>query len=344
MMRWPFAASLILTLTVTGMSSAAARETHPSSCAGLAPGQHSITIQSSGSSREVPVFVPGRGRLPLVIDLHGSNSNGAQQAQVSGFNAVAARHGFVVAHPSGAISFADAPGQHFWNIPGVPLATSNGKPPESAADDVQFISDLIDQLVAQACINPQRVYVTGMSGGGRMTSLLACRLSTRIAAIAPVAGLRAGLPAKGDPAQPDAASCQPQRAMPIVTFHGTDDVVNPYRGGGTPYWQYSIPVALQRWAELDHCQQPPTERRISAHVMAVHYPRCAQQSELLLYRIEASGAQGGGHSWPGMTLSAELAATVPPDQLRTNMPSTEINASELIWKFFSKHQLPSPVR
>lgn len=49
-----------------------------------------------------------------------------------------------------------------------------------------------------ACVDDDRVFATGYSGGGRMSSALACELSDTIAAIAPVAGLRAGRPSPVD--------------------------------------------------------------------------------------------------------------------------------------------------
>jgi polyhydroxybutyrate depolymerase len=299
----------------------------------LAAGRQSIEVLSSGHSRSVLLFVPtavsAAHSLPLVIDLHGSGGNGEGQARSSQLGGLGEAQGFVVANPSGGVFFPTAPDRHYWNIPGVPLAV--GPTPADAPDDVQFIGDMIGQIAAKTCIDPRRIFVTGMSGGARMTSLLACQLSTRIAAIAPVAGLRAGLPLPSDPTQPDPGTCIPERAMPIVTFHGTGDATNPFNGGGTPYWAYSIPTALERWSELDHCQGKPSEQRITAHVTLLRYEHCSQGAAIWLYRIDAAGAEGGGHSWPGST-AGEVA---------NNRPSTEIKASELMWKFFQAHPLPA---
>ena len=43
--------------------------------------------------------------------------------------------------------------------------------------------------------------------------------------------------------------------MPVLTFHGQQDVVNPYLGNGDLRWGYTVPVALQTWA---------THRRVPA--------------------------------------------------------------------------------
>jgi hypothetical protein len=142
-----------------------------------------------------------------------------------------------------------------------------------------------------------------MSGGGRMASLLGCELAGRIAAIGPVAGRRAGLPMAANTGEPDPASCRPTRPVPVISFHGTVDVVNPCEGGGTAYWQYGVPSALGRWAALDHCARGPTMEKVTVQVTRLRYSRCSAGSEVVLYRIDAAGAQGGGHSWPGATPS-----------------------------------------
>jgi polyhydroxybutyrate depolymerase len=309
----------------------------------LPAGSQSIAVMSSGLSRSVLIYVPAaaatRRAVPLIIDLHGSGGNGEEQARTTRLSVLAAKDGFVVANPSGGVTFPDAPNRHYWNIPGVPL-TGGAQTPADAPDDVQFISDTIDAISSKTCIDPRRIYVTGMSGGARMASLLACRMSTKIAAIAPVAGLRAGLPSGANPSQPDPATCQPQRAVPIVTFHGTGDEVNPYNGDSTPRWRYSIPAALKRWAQIDHCQGEPRERRVTAHVTLVRYSSCEGGADVWLYRTDASGEQGGGHAWPGSVMSPSMAQSRTAGQLRANTPGAEINASELMWEFFKAHPLP----
>lgn len=311
--------------------------------AGLAAGTHMLDVHSGGLTRPVRVFVPtaaaGHSALPLVFDLHGSGGNGEQQARSTRLSDVGAKKGFVVANPTGGVSFPAAPEKHYWNIPGVPLFGA-GDTPADAPDDVQFISDTIDQISASTCIDARRIYVTGMSGGGRMSSLLGCRLSGRIAAIAPVAGLRAGLPSKDDPSRPQAGSCRPQRAMPIVTFHGTDDHTNAYDGDGGPRWGYSIAAALHRWVELDQCRDLPDTQKVAPHVTLLRYTQCAGGAEIWFYKTELPGDQGGGHAWPGGAIPAAMLAPDAPRQLRANIPGAEINASELMWEFFSRHPLP----
>ena len=122
-------------------------------------------LTSGGRKRSYRLFVPpavaGQQRLPLVLDLHGTGGNSSVRARDSGFEALAAREGFAVA----TLQAEDSR----WNVP---VATWR-------ADDVQYVSDVIDDIAARSCIAPERVYATGFSGGGRMSSLLGCRLNHR---------------------------------------------------------------------------------------------------------------------------------------------------------------------
>jgi polyhydroxybutyrate depolymerase len=150
------------------------------------------------------------------------------------------------------------------------------------------------------------------------------------------------MPSAANSSLPDPATCRPSRAVPIVTFHGTADSTNPYSGGGTQYWQYSVPAALQRWVAINQCQGEPVQSSIAAHVTRLRYSRCSAGAEIVLYRADASAEQGGGHTWPGSTRrsatsTATSTARLPRD---SNAPSSEIDASELMWQFFEQHQLP----
>ena len=309
----------------------------------LGAGLHTVVVHSAGAERPMALLVPARARrgkpLALVFDLHGSGSNGEHEALSTGMRDLADREDFLVAHPEGAITAADHPDQHFWNIPGVPLITGAAVPP-GTGDDVQFINDAIDAVAAATCVDARRVYVTGMSGGARMTSLLACRLANRIAAVAPVAGLRAGLPGNGPDRAPSPTDCQPSRPVPVVTFHGTDDAVNPYAGGGSPYWGYAVPVAVRRWVQIDGCNPSPKVKRVSKHVVLERYKDCQDDTDVLLYRTEATASEGGGHVWPGGQAPRTVPPGTDPAAAAGFYPGREINATQLIWDFFNGHRMP----
>ena len=245
-------------------------------------------LVSGQRQRAYRLFVPpgydGRTRLPLVLDLHGSGGSSAGQAGNSGFEIVAARESFAVA----TLEAVNAR----WNVP-----VANERP-----DDVAYVSDVIDDVAARVCIDAARVYATGFSGGGRMSSLLGCRLNARIAAIAPVSGLRWPAPCAGRP-------------VPVLTFHGLADTQNPYDGkapGRGAEWLESVPDALAGWARHDGCDLEVVLEDPRARCRPCATEGCNRNAEVRMIRID-----GLGHSWT----------------------REEIDTTAAIWKFFSQHPL-----
>ena len=286
------------------------------------PGTYSMTIPSGGMDRTVIVHVPasykGRHRVPMVLNLHGSSANALTQMSISALAAAADKYGFIAVAPQGAI--IAGPG-YSWNVPGVTLP--EGQPP----DDEQFLDDTIEAVAQDLCIDETRVYGTGYSGGGRMISQYACDRAERIAAIAPVVGLRAGYPVSGE-AAPDPTTCLPVRPVPVLAFAGTEDRVNPYAGGGAPYWQYGTLAALERWADIDSCGSKTRRRQVTEHVSLLEYRRCDKGVQVALYI-----AEGAGHTWPGSEFSVDFY------QGRLGEVNMEIDATDLMWRFFRHHSL-----
>jgi polyhydroxybutyrate depolymerase len=278
-------------LVAVGMSSNAQAQLAPatSPACDLAPVPGVVQqISSGGRQRTYRLFVPqgydGRKLLPLVLDLHGSGGTSAGQAKTSGFETVAAREGIVVAT-------LQADGGR-WNVP-----VTDGR-----ADDVAYVSDVIDHVAARVCTDRARVYATGFSGGGRMASLLACRLNTRIAAIAPMAALRWPGPCEGRP-------------VPVLTFHGLADTQNPYAGhaaGRGAEWLESVPEALAAWARHNKCGLDMIMEDPPGPLSTIRYQGCDNDADVRLIRID-----GLGHSWA----------------------REEIDATEAMWQFFRSHTL-----
>jgi polyhydroxybutyrate depolymerase len=280
---------------------------------GVSSGSTTLQLQVAGHRRVVIVHIPSgyRDRTPaaLVLNLHGSGSTASEQELFSGMDATADSDHFIVAYPQGLISS----GSGFdWNVPGEPLF--GGAPvPKNAANDVRFLTDLVPALAARYCIDEHRVFATGVSGGGRMSSQLACDASTTVAAVAPVAGLRFPSP------------CPSHTAVPVIAFHGTADPVDPFNGNGQKYWTYSVPVAAQRWAAHDGCKTTPRVTHGSGYQLSV-YGSCAAGSSVELYAIT-----GEGHEWPGGPhLPAQFTALLGPQ-------SNAVDANAVMWAFFTAH-------
>ena len=95
-----------------------------------------------------------------------------------------------------------------------------GAPYSSPANDVQFVSDILDRVNGQLCIKRDQVYAMGMSNGGGLVSLLSCYLSDRFTAFG-VVGAAFYYPA---------SDCTPKHPRPFISVHGDNDSVVPYNG------------------------------------------------------------------------------------------------------------------
>ncbi len=131
-----------------------------------------------------PGYDPARS-APLVIALHGCAGDFSYQIRVSGLSEKSDRQGFLLVCPNGTGRF----GRFLltWNA-----GSCCGWSLARGVDDVGFIDALIDHLGEQLNIDPRRIYATGFSNGAMLAYQLACRLSQRIAAIAPVGGSMSG--------------------------------------------------------------------------------------------------------------------------------------------------------
>lgn len=281
-----------------------------------ASGSTTLSLSVEGHPRTVIVHVPtaytGTAADPLVLNLHGSGGTAAEEEAFSGMDAEADFDGFIVAYPQAVIRS----GSGFdWNLPGVPFGSGTSTP-KNPPDDVAFLTQLVGLLESRYCVNPARVYATGFSSGARMTSLLGCDDSNIFAAIAPVSGLRLPSP------------CPAVRGMPVISFHGTADPVDPYRGHGQPYWTYSVPAAARGWAAQDGCRTRPNVIDEATRVTITNFVGCANDSDVALVTIG-----GEGHEWPGGPL-------LPPNVTRVFGPqSSAVNANAIIWSFFEAHKL-----
>jgi polyhydroxybutyrate depolymerase len=300
----------------TGPAPVAASAVAPAGCrSSSASSSTTLNLTIDGVNRLVIVHVPGGYRgltpVPLVLNLHGSGSTASQQEQLSGMDVASDQEGYIVAYPQALIPA----GSGFdWNVPGVPLL-GGAYPPANAASDVGFLTTIVSDLGARYCIRRNRIFATGLSGGGRMASQLACDSSTTFAAVAPVAGLRYPSP------------CPAARPVPVIAFHGTADPIDPYNGNGQAYWTYSVPVAAQRWAGHNGCRSAPSTTGASGYTVTA-YGGCTGGASVELYSVT-----GMGHEWPGgPPLPAAVTRVLGPQ-------SGAVDANATMWAFFAAHPL-----
>lgn len=277
------------------------------------------TIEVDSVVRRYRVYRPAKMALrpALLFVLHGSASDGseARRATFYEFDRLSDRHGFIVVYPDGYE-------QHWNDCWAAERHSANTKD----VDDMAFFSAMIDRFVAEEKVDPDRVYATGISGGGQLAYRFALEMPERFAAVAPVAA-----------SLPDDASLNCTRSgepIAILIMNGTADPMNPYAGGrvglyglwGDPGTVLSTDATVEYFAQLAGHAAPP---RVTAYYDAATHDdsraehvsfRGGSGPEVALIRVE-----GGGHTFP------HPFYRFPRFMGATN---ADIDAAAEIWRFF----------
>ncbi|HCL63744.1 MAG TPA: polyhydroxybutyrate depolymerase [Rhizobium sp.] len=284
----------------------------------VSPGYHQLSMRSGGLDRQAVLFVPasysGKVKVPVVFDLHGSNSYPRAQIARSRWDDVADREGFLLVAPQGGLD-GKVEGTHAWNVPGVT--------PGEGPDDGAFLKDVVETVKDRFCVDPGRIYASGYSGGGRMLSQYICNGYADFTSAGFVMSLRAGYPLEKDGIwQPESQSCHPAAPVSIIAFWGSKDNINPFAGGGGAYWQYSGETALRRWAELNDCQGDMKVTK-GERISSAEFDTCKGGARILSYMIT-----DGSHSWPGRSVGFAVGGS-------SDQATREVDAAGRMWSFFS---------
>lgn len=240
------------------------------------------TVSVDSVARSYRVYRPASvaSKPGLVIVLSGVYGSGFQAEVTTGFDAQADRLGWIAAYPDSVLDGWDAFGSTSdWGL-------------HPGADDVKFISALIDKVVVGDGVDPGRVFVTGMSRGGMMTHRIGCELASKVAAVAPVSGNMAT--ATGSAAE---VPCNPVRPVSVLAIHGTADGVIPIAGGHVDITFSPLADVMARWRTADGCGD--------AASIATDGPstttswQCPGGTTVAMRVV-----QGGWHIWPGTPTGA----------------------------------------
>jgi polyhydroxybutyrate depolymerase len=171
--------------------------------------------------------------LPLVILLHGYSGSGQAMDDYLNMSSIAATRTFLLVTPDGTV---DAAGYRYWNATDACCAANAPVP----ADDVAYLTAVIEDVTFRYSVDPQRVYIIGHSNGGFMAHRMACDRASRVAAIVSIAGAQwSYLP-----------YCQPSEPVSVLQVHGTADTTILYDGGpGYP----GARTTVADWATLNRC-------------------------------------------------------------------------------------------
>ncbi len=292
---------------------------------GLKTNDLTIKMEFGGRERNYIVHLPPKEKMnasvPLLFHLHGGGgtAKGTAGLTFGRFNELADRDGFIVVYPN-AIN-------KNWN---------DGRKLEDVIawkediDDVGFITAIVDKLKQKYKIDSKRIFTTGMSNGGFMTSRLLC---DRADIFSGGAILTASLSKDYMP------KCDPEKPVAVMVMNGTEDPLVPYDGGLIKVFRktrgeiVSTDEIVDFWKDKNGCTVKkntvalPDSTADDTTVIVEEYSNCQDRGALVLYTIK-----GGGHTWPGgkQYLGERWIG-------KTNR---DIVACDVIWEFFKT--LPNP--
>jgi polyhydroxybutyrate depolymerase len=169
-----------------------------------------------------------------------------------------------------------------------------------SVDDVGFIRAIIEHAIVSENADPRRVFVVGFSLGGQMTIRLIHEIPEFLAG---AAVLGANMPAPENLTIDRDA----QRALPVLTVHGTADPLAPYEGGLVGFrghfpkgMHLSAPDTAKYFAARNGITAAPTATELP------HRPDPGKPTSVIRYDYTAPEAapvrfyavHGGGHVLP----------------------------------------------
>ncbi|MFD8100080.1 alpha/beta hydrolase family esterase [Nocardia fluminea] len=228
------------------------------------PATHCSTTPVPGNvefdSRYYRIHVPSgvSPGAPLVVAIHGGYDRPEGMEAVSGWNALADQHKFIVVYPRGIKPENKPDGTPGWGW-------------NADTTDVTHIKKVVTEVSTKYCVASDRVHLTGHSNGGQMASRAACTAPEVFASGAVYA-----------PAPPP-TGCDPARAVSWGVFASANDitVIEPVAYGHVMYWSW----------ENRPCQNEQPGG--GTDVKDSRQWDCASGTEVL-WRVY----NGGSHYWP----------------------------------------------
>ncbi|HVT35549.1 MAG TPA: PHB depolymerase family esterase, partial [Nevskiaceae bacterium] len=265
-------------------------------------------IQWQGAARRYLVILPQVpvANAPAILLLHPRNLAPEKMGNLTRAGRLAANDGAVVL------------------LPEAQNGAWNEDPAGSvSADDVGFLSALIDYSVAHYGVDKKRVYATGYSSGGFMAARLGCQASGKLAGVGEVAAtMRASLE----------KICVTTHALPVALIDGTSDAVVPYNG--EVHALDSAPATAALWAAKAGCNAtaptthlPNKSADDGTTVDLARYRNCGNAGEVRLYTVNQ-----GGHTWPSSPYGVYTLAL--------GRTTRDIDATLELWNFLSAYRAP----
>lgn len=192
----------------------------------------SIFLDELAEPLSCRVVVPRQlpDNAPLMIAYHGVGDTAESMATYSKLDQLAARHRFLLVYP-------DANGK-LWKIP------RSDAPDNDVSRELDRFDVLLQEMEQQHGIDPDRVYVVGMSQGATFAQWLISERSSQLAAAAAHSGA------------PSSETDLSKGRTPILLIAGQEDPVHEamvaatvdYQAAGIPSKFISVPNLAHQWS------------------------------------------------------------------------------------------------
>ena len=264
------------------------------------PGQFIAGAHGAGTARrEYKLYIPpgaGDRPLPLVVMLHGCTQNPDDFARGTAMNDAALSQGFYVLYPAQS---RKANPQGCWNwFKHSHQQRGRGEP--------EIIAGMTREVMAKHSIDPQRIWVAGLSAGGAMAAILGSAYPELYAAVGVHSGLAAGIATdlpgalaamKGGAVQASGTA----HGVPTIVFHGdADATVHASNGdqviaacaGSTA----SVEKQQERGGDTRACTKHVYRDAVDGRVVAEHWL-----------------VHGAPHAWSGGSAQGSYTDSRGPD-------------------------------
>ncbi len=256
--------------------------------------------------------------LPMIVMLHGCKQNPDDFAAGTQMNLVAEENNCFVLYPAQA---QNANGSNCWNW------FKSGDQQRDCGEP-SIIADMTREILRTHKIDARRVYVTGLSAGGAMATVMANSYPELYAAVGIHSGLPHGaahdMPSAFAAMRSGAPSTKSGTAIPVIVFHGDrDHTVHP-RNGDQALAQ-CVAHAAPKASRADQRSQPKVSVEKGTVPNGHAYTKVIRHDDSGKAIAEQWTIHGAGHAWSGGSRKGSYTDPKGP------------NASQEMWRFFQKH-------
>lgn len=269
----------------------------------------------AGITRSYKLYTPPQAHqqparpLPLVLMLHGCTQDPDDFAAGTGMNRLAHEHGFLVLYPAQSQA---ANSHRCWNwFKPEDQQRNSGEP--------AWLAALVKQVAQHHAVDPNQIYVAGLSAGGAMASILGHTHPDLFAAVGVHSGLACGVAnnvinalsvMKNGRSQAGAAS-----VLPTIVFHGDADATVHPQNGETVLQTLLASAGKPNIVTVEGSS--PQGQRYTCST----YQQAGDSRSLAEYW----SLHGAGHAWSGGNRAGSYTDPLGPD------------ASAEMWRFFQAH-------